>query len=229
MAGEVVIGGRQDRIIGKNTIVAPKATEAVPVFCVEHGRWSGRKADFESAESLAHTELRKKASFSDQQAVWDEVAAKNAARKISNETGTYQQVARGSAVRQSIASYQLAFRPAIARAPQRERQVGYVVALNGKVVAIETFGSPALFKKFEDKLLRSYYVEAVDRQSPDGKPAAAPKPADVTGFASKAKAARRNVVLQKPAATTMQFDEVEVKGSEVNSKDGESVYRGAYE
>src|SRR5687768_11845760 len=63
MAGEVVIGGKQDRIIGKNTIVAPKTTETVPVFCVEHGRWSGRKADFQSAEALAHSTLRVKASF----------------------------------------------------------------------------------------------------------------------------------------------------------------------
>ena len=44
LSGEVVIGGKQDRIIGKNTVVAPRTTETVPVFCVEHGRWSGRKA-----------------------------------------------------------------------------------------------------------------------------------------------------------------------------------------
>jgi hypothetical protein len=39
LAGEVIIGGKQDRIIGQNTIIAANATLEVPVFCVEHGRW----------------------------------------------------------------------------------------------------------------------------------------------------------------------------------------------
>src|SRR5580704_699183 len=41
LAGELVSGGKQDRIIGKDRIV-PVGAEPLPldVFCVEHGRWS---------------------------------------------------------------------------------------------------------------------------------------------------------------------------------------------
>jgi hypothetical protein len=230
MAGEVVIGGKQDRIIGKNTIVAPRTTETVPVFCVEHGRWSGRKANFETAQTLAHTELRKQASFADQSAVWKEVKAKNAKRKVANSTDTYRAVARSGSVKRSIGGYQKAFASALRTVPGKDKQVGYVVALGGQVVAIETFGSPRLFRKFEDKLLRSYFVEAVDAERrADGKPAEAPKPAAVQSFAARARSAKRKVVLDKKSGKTMQFEEQTLKGSRVESAAGDEVYQGAYE
>src|ERR1043165_922133 len=46
LAGEVIIGGKQDRIIGQNTLIQPKATIEVPVYCVEHGRWQGSSKAF---------------------------------------------------------------------------------------------------------------------------------------------------------------------------------------
>jgi hypothetical protein len=230
MAGEVVIGGKQDRIIGKNTIVAPRATETIPVFCVEHGRWSGRKAEFKSAGALAHTALRKKANFSDQNEVWSEVSAKNAKRKLDNDTDTYRGVAQSATVVKSIGGYQKAFTGKLDKLGQKERQVGFVVALGGKVVAIETFGSPKLFKKFEKKLLRSYFVEAIDAErSADGAPAAAPKPADVAEFSRKAAKAKRATVLDKKSGKTVQFEEDDMKGTAVESPSGTSVYQGAYE
>jgi len=229
MAGEVVIGGKQDRIIGKNTIVAPHVTEQVPVFCVEHGRWNGRKAEFSSAQALAHTELRKKASFKDQGEVWKEVAAKNAKRKLTNDTDTYRGVTQDSTVKTSIASYDKAIRGGLAGVSEKDQMIGFVVALGGKVVAIETFGSPTLFRKFQDKLLRSYFVEAVDHTYDPAKPAAAPAAADISGFHDKAARARRSVVLEKKAGKTVQFDEDDVQGSEVEGEDGKPVYRGAYE
>jgi hypothetical protein len=229
MAGEVVIGGKQDRIIGKNTIVAARATETVPVFCVEHGRWNGRKAEFTSAGAMAHTELRKKANFSDQSEVWSEVSSKNAKRKLENGTDTYRGVAQSASVVKSIAGYQKAFAGKLGKLGDKERQIGFVVALGGKVVAIETFGSPKLFKKFEQKLLRSYYVEALDAaRSPDGAPAVAPKPADVSSFARKAKAARRQTVLDKKSGKTVQFEDKDMQGTAVEAEDGAPVYQGAY-
>ena len=48
MPGEIIVGGKQDRTIAQETIIAP-GPKLVPidVFCVEHGRWSGR-ADSET-------------------------------------------------------------------------------------------------------------------------------------------------------------------------------------
>src|SRR6185295_6345121 len=60
LAGEVIIGGKQDRINGANTIIAANTTQVVPVFCVEHGRWTEGETgrEFASGKALAHGRLR---------------------------------------------------------------------------------------------------------------------------------------------------------------------------
>jgi hypothetical protein len=65
MAGEVVLGGQQDRCLGQDHVIASGAKRTpVTVFCVEHGRWTGR-ADFESsAPTVASGDIRLKAQES---------------------------------------------------------------------------------------------------------------------------------------------------------------------
>ncbi len=49
LAGEIVTGGKQDRVIGKDRIVPPESDPVdLSVFCVEPGRWvaANGKADF---------------------------------------------------------------------------------------------------------------------------------------------------------------------------------------
>jgi hypothetical protein len=59
MAGEVVLGGQQDRCLGRDTIIPPdKRDQPVTVFCVEHGRWTGHKQFDESAMTVASADIR---------------------------------------------------------------------------------------------------------------------------------------------------------------------------
>lgn len=163
MAGEVILGGKQDRIIGRNTVIPAKTTLEVPVFCVEHGRWDGKNKEFASAKALAHGRLRGQASYEAQQDVWNEVAAKNKARKTENASDTYRRVAQQQSDG-TLAGMEKQVQAALAKVPEadRARMVGYAVALNGAVATVDVFGSPALFKKLEAKLVRSYLTEAID-------------------------------------------------------------------
>jgi hypothetical protein len=44
IAGEMIIGGKQDRIVGHDCIIEATAKPVpIDVFCVEHGRWSGNE------------------------------------------------------------------------------------------------------------------------------------------------------------------------------------------
>src|SRR5580704_6161085 len=75
LAGELVSGGKQDRIIGKDRIV-PVGSEPLPldVFCVEHGRWTGASSEFGQAKTIVHPSVREQAAVAqNQNEVWNAV------------------------------------------------------------------------------------------------------------------------------------------------------------
>jgi ARG/rhodanese/phosphatase superfamily protein len=75
LAGELVSGGKQDRIIGKDRIV-PVGSEPLPldVFCVEHGRWTGASSQFGEAKTIVHPSVREQAAVAQSQnEVWNAV------------------------------------------------------------------------------------------------------------------------------------------------------------
>jgi hypothetical protein len=202
LAGEVILGGKQDRIIGRNTVIPAKTTQAVPVYCVEHGRWDGKTKEFTSARALAHNRLRGRASYAAQREVWSEVSAKNAARKTKNASDTYRRVAQQQSDG-TLGGMEKRITAALAQiAPtDRDRMVGFAVALNGAVATVDLFGSPALFRKLETKLVRSYLTEAVDLvANKDIKP---PSAGDVKAFMADADKAAEQKSYDTEAAETV--------------------------
>src|SRR5580692_1979611 len=72
LAGEVVSGGKQDRIIGKDRII-PIGVQPLPldVFCVEHSRWTSGGDTFAAAKTMVHPTVREQAAVDqDQNKVW---------------------------------------------------------------------------------------------------------------------------------------------------------------
>jgi hypothetical protein len=165
LAGEVVIGGKQDRIIGRNTVIPGKTTQEVPVYCVEHGRWTGDTKEFTTAKALAHGRLRGMASFASQQDVWNEVSSKNEKLATKSSTDTYRKIAQQQGDKDSkIEKEAKQVDTALGKLPAetRGKVVGFAVAVNGQVATVDMFNSHALFEKMEGKLVRSYITEAVD-------------------------------------------------------------------
>ncbi|HEY1940220.1 MAG TPA: DUF6569 family protein [Candidatus Angelobacter sp.] len=78
LAGEVVTGGKQDRVVGKDRIVPAESDPVdLSVFCVEHGRWTETSAKFDThASVMLQPSVRMKAmADQDQQKVWDAVGS----------------------------------------------------------------------------------------------------------------------------------------------------------
>ena len=81
LAGEIVTGGKQDRIIANDRIVPPDADPIdLSVFCIEPGRWTESSATFHSSSKSAmgsfmvQPQVREKAMVDrDQQQVWNSV------------------------------------------------------------------------------------------------------------------------------------------------------------
>ena len=174
LAGEVVRGGKQDRVVARDRIV-PSHSEPFPlgVFCVEPGRWHGLSAQFAASKAMAHPKLRQEVTETrDQQKVWDEVARanKSVAETLAAAPATGRAGAAGALRAQSSYARTMEARPvqdhlgggSRAILPQiPQGAVGVVVAVNGQPVWADLFASPALFDRYRAKLLRSYLVEAI--------------------------------------------------------------------
>jgi hypothetical protein len=191
LAGELVTGGKQDRIIGKDRVV-PVGAEPLPldVFCVEHGRWSSG-ASFTDSKTIVHPSVREQAALQkDQTRVWSAVrsgttakadqdsaafsaappplASARISRAIEEEapTESYRKIYESRGVRGSIDTYIDEIQRRFARATsglKGEHVVGVIVAYGGDVAWSDIFASSDLFHEYWAKLLRSYVVEALAR------------------------------------------------------------------
>ena len=94
LAGEVVSGGKQDRIIGKDRII-PVGAKPLPldVFCVEHSRWTGGSDVFVAAKTMVHPSVREQAAVDqDQSKVWAAVRGDTAAARAQASASTSVEV-----------------------------------------------------------------------------------------------------------------------------------------
>jgi hypothetical protein len=186
LAGELVSGGKQDRIIGKDRIV-PVGAEPLPldVFCVEHGRWSSG-SQFVQSKTIVHPSVREQAAIKqDQNEVWSAVARGSTAKAaeaapravlsaadlsaaVSSEapTQSYDKIYKSRRVGGSIDSFVEAVQTRFAKSTSHlkgEEVVGVIVAYGGEVAWSDIFASSELFDQYWPKLLRSYAVEALAR------------------------------------------------------------------
>jgi hypothetical protein len=174
LAGEIVTGGKQDRVIGSDRIVPPNAGPIdLGVFCVEPGRWVASSANFGSlGAQMAQPSVRTPAMAErDQNQVWENVRASNAkmARNLSGSeamsvagTSSYAKVFASAPVAKMVSAYGGAeSEQSILRELRAKGAVGVVVAVNGRVLWADVFASTELLSKYWPKLMRSYVAEAM--------------------------------------------------------------------
>jgi hypothetical protein len=183
LAGEIVTGGKQDRVIGKDRII-PAESDPIDlgVFCVEPGRWTGSSDRFGMVGGvggvpapMAAPNVRAKAmADKDQQQVWSEVAKTRtamaetvtveASAQAINSTSSYARVMNNEEVKQKVDSVAEPIQRNYQSLMQQLRDqhaVGVVVAVNGQMVWADIFASTSLLEKYWPKLVRSYAAEAV--------------------------------------------------------------------
>lgn len=88
--GEILAGGKQDRMIAETQILAPgKEVNYVNVFCVEKGRWDKKPKGFKRS-GHADMQLKKVMDVSKRQSdVWKEIQRQFSATKKTSETYPY--------------------------------------------------------------------------------------------------------------------------------------------
>jgi hypothetical protein len=162
LSGEVIQGGKQDRVIAQDFVLYPKSGKKdVSVFCVEHGRWNTRRGDtsFNVYYSISSNEVRKAATVKkDQLEVWDKVAETNQKNKTTTSTGTLAALKTSEALNAGVKRYVDHFQELLSS----EADVIGVVAVSGNtILGCDMFASHDIFTKYLSNLLNSYATEAI--------------------------------------------------------------------
>jgi len=206
LAGEVVTGGKQDRIVAKDRIVPVGADPIdLSVFCIEPGRWTESSATFgasnkSSARSfMVQPNVRESAMVAkDQQQVWNSVngdisrmemaAAPSTGASAGGHffpgaagTTSYAKVMQNEAVSEKVdeaAAPVMKAREQVLAKLRDERAVGIVVAVRGEIIWADLFANTDLLSRYWTKLVRSYAAESLA----EGEDHAAPSVADAQHF-----------------------------------------------
>lgn len=154
LQGEIILDAQQDRVLAETTVIPPGTTQEVSVRCVESGRSEGGSR-FRASGVLAELSLRRVIAQKDQAAVWAEVDRINERHGLSPETHTYRHAA-ALLTRGEYAARRDRLAALLDTHPDRARMVGVAVAVDGVVLSVDRFASPALYRRLEPRLLASY-------------------------------------------------------------------------
>ncbi len=181
-AGELLLGGKQDRVVGKDTIIKPGETIDVMVFCVEPGRWDGESMHFEPQASQVPLDVKEKAINGTQQEVWDSVGEYNKDAGVSmGGTITGSSLKGGYGAVTNSKEYSAALDKAMKELRSRKDVVGVVIIVNGKINSLEYFQSPRLFASTSESVIRGALASAFIEKGNGAKP----NMKDVADFVSR--------------------------------------------
>lgn len=166
MAGEHLLGARQNRVLNASILVAARAELPIPVSCVEAGRWRYRSRHFASGGTSSHGHLRhlmskhvtasyreSGAPASDQGEVWGEVSRKLTKMGSASPSSDLHQAYEDHQTRLGDILDQL-------RVP--EGCCGAAFALGGRIAGVDLFDKPETLTKLWPKLVRAYAIDALE-------------------------------------------------------------------
>ncbi len=161
MAGEVVKGGKQDRIIGQDIVLAPGESKNLAAFCVEQGRWSQKSSGsrFTGYMNVSSNSIRKQAVINkNQSAVWEEVEEVVTAYGAKSDTGAYTELENSEEYNKEIEKYLKHFSGAWRNDPTI---VGVVAVTEDRIIGCDIFATHELFVNAYDNLIHAYVTEAI--------------------------------------------------------------------
>lgn len=163
-AGELLAGGRQDRVIAKDTILLPGKQEyQVPVLCIEETRWSKQEKKFVFASSASINIQTFIDSSHNQIKLWEEIRK---ILKMNNQTNSSSYI---SYIKQKInKDSTIRFVQYFLNAFEKKDSsiVGIIVSTANLVLGADVFINSHLFYQTLPTLLAKYNTDLVQSGTP---------------------------------------------------------------
>jgi len=159
-SGELISGGRQDRIITQDTLLEPNGRDQyVSVMCVEELRWSDKEKKF-SYQNFANPDLRKVVDVNKNQVlIWREITRQLGKGQIPSKSSAYLARVADKKMMQLNDEYYNFFKAKFKTADSSI--VGFVCMSGDKVIGSDIFASSDFFYNQLDPLLKGYCDQAV--------------------------------------------------------------------
>lgn len=173
MSGDVVTGGNQDRVVAQDQVVAANTVRNLEVFCVEKGRWHYDDSDatesdkniyaFKGYYNVASPQVRQAVQRAgNQEAVWNAVAKVTSANDAESGTSAYTALETANEAKAKRDAYLRYFD---GKMSGQSDIVGIVVVCGDRVLGVDIFGHPDLFRRQYSSLLHGYVAEAATQVS----------------------------------------------------------------
>jgi hypothetical protein len=164
MAGEVVKGGKQDRVIAKDVIIAPNEQIDLSAFCVEKNRWTTKeqnKGQFTGYFNVSSMDIRKAVTEQkSQHEVWEKVDEHTTKNKASSGTKAYTNLENSGEYQAELKAYMAKFKGAFSK---HENVIGFVAVTSDRVIGCDLFATHDLFVDAYDNLIHSYIGHAITK------------------------------------------------------------------
>ena len=164
LGGELLAGGRQDRIIARDTILPPRSGKTeIKVFCIEDSRWSKEKKFRHGG--YADGSLKKILdSAVNQKKVWNEIRKRFRKRRMFTKTNSYLALLGEKIM---VDTSNIYFENLLPQFRSSDSSlIGYVAVTGNQILGADVFISPELFFNNLEVTLKLYIDAAVMTGSP---------------------------------------------------------------
>jgi len=159
MSGEIIKGGKQTRLIRKDTVIEARQKATVPVFCVEQHRWSGG-VNFNGAGRQAPAAITGAIKAgAGQSEVW--LGADRAADAMGVEASPTANLNEALESERARKEFKDLHKELGKFSPPETIGIAIADARTGRAVGLELFSRRDLFENLQDKLVEGYAVDLV--------------------------------------------------------------------
>ena len=163
--GDHLIGARQNRMVTSSALIGGERSVALPVACVEQGRWNGRSEQFAADASSGSPRLRRIARMTvtrsllangprraDQSEIWSQIAHQQRSLRVSSAT---------SALAHTYAARATDIAGVADHLPYAAGAIGVAIGVGAELVSIDLFDRPETCQRYWRRLVEGAALEGL--------------------------------------------------------------------